>query len=351
MDERRLRRLRAEAQLLYRRTTQPAARVVEHLLAVQAQELRSAHLAVRARGAATGLTPALTDQRDVVVTWLCRGTLHAVTGADLPWLLGLTAPAQLTTSRRRLSEEGFDPDAADRAVGMIEALLADKGPLTRREIVAELAERGVAARGQAAPHLLRLAALRGIVVQGPVTAGGHAFALTRDWLGAMPAPLDPDQRDTALAELALRYLRGHGPASAADLAAWAGLPLRDARAGLAAISSRIVDTGTGLVDLPGRAEPTAAVPPRLLPSFDPYLLGWRDRGFAVPAAQLRTVHPGGGVLRAVAVVDGTVVGTWGLRGGAVRIEPFDALDDGTAAALAAEAAAVTDQDAWAKSDS
>ena len=57
----------------------------------------------------------------------------------------------------------------------------------------------------------------------------HAYALVHDWLGE-PAPVD---RDAALAELARRYLAGHGPADDRDLAKWAGLPLRDVRAGLA----------------------------------------------------------------------------------------------------------------------
>src|SRR6185437_13671382 len=52
----------------------------------------------------------------------------------------------------------------------------------------------------------------------------------RDWLGGPPRPLSAERRPAALAELARRYLAGHGPASAADLALWAGLPLRDGRA-------------------------------------------------------------------------------------------------------------------------
>ena len=61
----------------------------------------------------------------------------------------------------------------------------------------------------------------------------HAYALVRDWLGKPPR----FDRDAALAELARRYLAGHGPADDRDLAKWAGLPLRDARAGLSAIAS------------------------------------------------------------------------------------------------------------------
>ena len=76
----------------------------------------------------------------------------------------------------------------------------------------------------------------------------HAFVLVRDWLGA-PEPVD---RDAALAELARRYLAGHGPAGERDLARWAGLPLRDARAGLSAIAPEL-ERARGRAGRPGRA--------------------------------------------------------------------------------------------------
>jgi hypothetical protein len=56
--------------------------------------------------------------------------------------------------------------------------------------------------------------------------------------------------------------------------------------------------------------------------FDAYLLGWKDRTFAVPAEHARRVHPGGGMVRATATVDGRVVGTWTLPGGEVELDLF-----------------------------
>jgi hypothetical protein len=105
-------------------------------------------------------------------------------------------------------------------------------------------------------------------------------------------------RQRALAELARRYLEAHAPADDRDLAAWSGLPLRDARAGLRAAGEH----APPVLDEP--------IGPRLLPAFDPYLLGWRDRGFAVPHPLARRVHPGGGMVRATAIVDGVAVGDW-----------------------------------------
>jgi hypothetical protein len=213
---------------------------------------------------------------------------------------------------------------------VIERALAEEGPLPRAALAERMLAAGIPAEGQAVPHLLALAASRGTIVQDAAK-----FALTRDRLGPLEAPPD---RDAMKAELARRYLRGHGPATAADLAAWSGLGLHAARAGLAAIGPELVTDGE-LVDLARREEP-ADPPPRLLPAFDPYLLGWRDRSFAVDPAHARRVHPGGGMIRATALAGGEAVGTWTMPGGTVALEPFGTPPADVEAALRRDAADV-----------
>jgi hypothetical protein len=313
-----LRRRRAAAQRLAGDAGSPATGVA-HLLAVQAQDLRAARLALRARGAARSAADvaAALAGGAVVLAWLLRGTLHLVARDDYAWLHALTGGLTVATNRRRLAELGVDDP--DRGVTVIERALAD-GPLDRAALATRLG-----LEGQAVPHLIALAASRGTLV-----SIGDRFALTRDWL----EPRDAPDRDAALAELARRYLRGHGPATAADLAAWSGLGLRAARAGLEAIGGELEVDGE-LVDLAGRAEP-GVTPARLLPAFDPYLLGWKDRSFAVDPALARRVHPGGGMIRATAVVDGAVVGTWTMPGGRVALEPPQLADTFQAEARAVE---------------
>jgi hypothetical protein len=359
-----LRVRRAAAQLLHRPRALGAAEVVRALLAVQAQDLGAAKLALRARSThltAADVDAALSEERSLVVAWLNRGTLHLVAPEDHAWLLALTAPTRAAASRRRLAQEGVSPDDADRAVAIVERALTDEGPLTRAELAGRIAAAGIRTAGQATPHLLMLAALRGVAVLGPVRDDGHAFVLARDSFGD-ESSLHID-RTAALAELARRYFAGHGPATAGDLATWSGLPLRDARAGLAAISGELVDVaaqrpaasertasaarsaaGDPLVDLAAREEPPRRIPPRLLPPFDPYLLGWRDRSFAVADEHARRVHPGGGMLRAAATADGAAVATWSARRRAgrlaVELDPFAPLTPAVERALRAEAADV-----------
>jgi hypothetical protein len=323
-----LRRRRAAAQRLHRpddATARDPAALVRTLLAVQAQDLRAARLALRARSptlTAADIDAALADGA-LTVTWLLRGTLHLVATEDAGWLLELTQSIPAATNARRLAELGVAPDDADRAVPIVEAALAGGAALTRAELGDRIAAAGIRTEGQALPHLLLRAALRGVAV----LAGDGVFVAGPPRLTRGPRP----DRDAAPAELARRYLAAHGPATAEDLAAWSGLGLRDARAAVAA---------AGEAELPGRAPPPArAFAPRLLGAFDPYMLGWKDRTFAVDPAQARRVHPGGGMVRPVAVAGGRVVATWtrGHRPGTVELDPFETLDARTTTALEADA--------------
>lgn len=323
IERRSLLRRRTAAQLLSGPGLRTVDEIVSHLLAVQAQDLNSARLALRARS--SGLTAevvdrALTVDRSLVVAWLGRGTLHLVHRDDYPWLLALTAPSRATSNRRRLRQEGVSSDDAERAVSLIEKALIEEGPLTRAELGVRMAAFEIPTAGQATPHLVMHATLRGITVLGPLKDGIQAFVLTEDWLGARPNLAAADDRPAALSRLAERYVRGHAPAEPADLAVWTGLSLRDARAAFDLLGNqKAVD---------GEAAGSSA---RLLPAFDPYLLGWKDRSFMVEEAHMRRVHPGGGVLRATVVTDGKAVGTWSHRRDGERIkihlDPFAPLAD------------------------
>jgi hypothetical protein len=331
-------RERLTAQLLAGPPASDPVAVAERLLAVQGQDPQGVRLAIRSRtkGLSAGdVNRALTDDRSLVITWLNRGTLHLVRREDYPWLHALTTPPLFTASSRRLSQEGVSRDAAERGLAVIERSLGEEGSLTRKQLGERLAAAGVPAEGQALLHMLMLASLRGLAVRGPVVRGREqAYVLVRDWLGP-PKPVD---HDAALAELARRYLAGHGPAGDRDLARWAGLPLRDARAGLEAIASELDQREDGLVDLAGRPEAAELPPPRLLGSFDPVLLGWTSR------AQLLGSHKGvvtvNGLFRPFALVGGRARATWKLSGREVLIDPFGRLTRRDATALAADAADV-----------
>ena len=323
-------RLRAQ-----RLTGPPATSAVEvttALLAVQAQELRAARLTVRSRTA--GLTVAdlhaALDDGSLVVSWLNRGTLHLVRADDFWWLHALTTPQLATANRRRLEQEGVGPRQAARGADLVAAAVAD-GPQTRRQLRERLDAAHVPTGGQALVHVLWAAALAGHLVRGPMVGAEQAYVAPDTWVGGRVDP-DPDE---ALARLAHRYLVGHGPADAADLARWAGTTLGAARRGLAAVADRTVTRPDGLVDLAERPPADGLPAPRLLGPYEPLLLGWASREDWVRGHQgLVTTN---GLFRPFALVDGRAVGTWGLAGGVVTLRPIERLRRADLAALRADA--------------
>lgn len=326
--------LRFSAQLIAGSPADGPVQVAERLLAIQAQDPRGARLAIRAR--TTGLTAADVDRRlndrSLLITWLNRGTLHLIRSEDYPLLQALTTPPLERANARRLSQEGVALAAADRALAVIAASLASEGPLTREELRNRIAAAGVRIEGQALVHILFGAALRGLVVRGPMIGRQHAYALVSDWLGEPPRK-EPAQ---ALAELAYRYLRGHGPAGDRDLAKWAGITLRDARAGLSAIGSKLQTRVDGLVDLKRRTGEAGLPRPRLLGAFDPLLHGWTSRQGVLGPFEPLVVS--GGLFRPFVLVRGRAAGLWTIsRDGAVALTELAPLAPDDASALERDA--------------
>jgi Winged helix DNA-binding domain len=300
-----LARIRAAAQLLGTAKRRAPAEIVRHLLAVQAQDFASVPLALRARSKGLELAQvhAALDSGQLVLSWLNRGTLHLVCRDDYPWLFALTTPPIRTANKRRLAEEGVTNPA--RGVRAIATALED-GPMLRNEV----GER-IGAKGAALTHLLLAATLDGLIVRGPIRGKEQTFILVRDHLGE----LRKVDRETALDELGRRYARGHAHASDADLAYWSGLP------------QRVVSVPR----VPGVTPRHRGDSFRLLPPFDPYILGWKDRSFAIPDVMKKRVMPGGGMFRAVVLLNGVVEGTWSRAGGRVQL---DAPSNGLAGEIA-----------------
>lgn len=327
---------RLRSQLLAGSPARDPVAVAHRLLAVQGQDPRGARLTIRARS--TGLTAgdvdvALTDDRTLLITWLNRGTLHLVCSEDYAWLHALTTPRLLTGCKRRLGQVGVTAHAAERGVRAIERALRADGPLTRAALRERIDAAGVRTEGQALVHLLMLSALLGLTVRGPMRGSDHAYALVAEWLGAGPKV----DRERALAELARRYMLGHAPADDRDLARWAGLALRDARAGLAAIASELRERPDGLLELKRarRATMPPEPPPRLLGAFDPLLLGWCSREAIV--GQNKKLVTDNGVFRPFALAHRRAVALWRIAGREVALEPFARLSRSDEAALRRDA--------------
>jgi hypothetical protein len=311
-----VRRLRTAAQHLHRPRHRSVVNLVRHLTGVQAQSLPAARLAFPAR--TVGLTADRVDRarlhdRSIVHTWAMRGTLYLIAAEDYGWLVPLVIEPQVGNAHRRLEQEGVPPDQPAKAIRLIGRMLEREGPLTRPEIRERLRGRGIHTEGQALVHLLWLATTKGLICRGPDRRRDQCFVLVRDWIGE-PVPM---QREAALAELAARYLKAHGPATPADLAMWSGIRAGDARRAWGLIEDRLVQVETTrgpLWSLRRSREEAPRGLVRLVPWWDEYLLGWKDRGLVAPRDQWRKINrDGGGWLNPTILADGLALGTWNIK--------------------------------------
>jgi len=215
-----------------------AHEVVGALLAVQAENPSQAAWAVasRTQNPDQGDLATLLDDGEVLRTHVLRPTWHFVRADDIGWLLDLTGPrVRRVTGQQLRNAHGLDERAIEHAVSGVTQALASRGQLTRAQLVDELRERGIPGGGQMLMILLAHAELNGLICSGRLVDGEHTYALmaervpTRRRLG----------RAEALAELALRYFTGHGPATERDLAYWATLTLTDVRVGLQQVRDRL----------------------------------------------------------------------------------------------------------------
>lgn len=287
-----------------------AAEAVTHLLAVQAENPSQSAWAVATRTARpdAGDLAALLVSGAVVRTHVLRPTWHLVAAADIGWLLELTAPRIRPTLLRQLTDGGWSTQDLDRATEAVLDALGAQPDLTRDQVGAALADRGVASTGHELMLLLGLTELDRLVCSGrPTAEGTHTYAAYAD---RVPGSRGLD-RDEALVELARRYVTGHGPATERDLAYWATLPLGDVRCGLAGARDDLAcfeHDGRTFWHAADAAPPAGDPEPagHLLQILDETYRGYQDSRMLIDAAGL--VPPGRETAIGMAVVDAQLVG-------------------------------------------
>jgi hypothetical protein len=208
-----------------------------------------------------------------------RPTWHFVAPADLRWLLALTAPRVHAANAYYYRKLEVDDATCVRAVAAIARALDGGNHLTRDELAASLRAAGVSAAGPRLAYVMMRAELDAVICSGPRRGKQHTYALVDERVPPAPART----RDEGLAELARRYVTGHGPAQVGDLAWWSGLTVADARRGLelAGLPSRDVDGKTYWTGPRTRRKAPTGAMVHLLPNYDECLIAFQDRGDAL----------------------------------------------------------------------
>jgi hypothetical protein len=295
-----------------------AADLVRWMGAVQAQDHAGGLWGVGLR-TARALESDIEDAiaaRAIVRTWPMRRTLHLVPAADVRWMLRHLASRVIAGSAGRYRALGLNDAAFARSRTLLSRALAGGKRLERQDAYAVLERGGISPSGQRGIHILSHLAQQGLICFGPRAGRQPTFVLLEEWLPAAPEP----SRVECLATLARRYFRSHGPATVRDFAWWTGLPQRDAREAMEAAGSGVAarpKQGARPKQKARSAKPAAV----LLPPWDEYLVGYKDRAAAL--GHLHPDHPrlAGAIGIPLILIDGRARGAWrrALTPGAARL--------------------------------
>lgn len=287
--------------------------VVFALGAIQAQDYLGALWAIGLRlprATEADVKKAVAD-RTIIRTWPMRGTLHFVAAEDVRWMLELLAPRTIARSAGRCRQLELDTTVFVRSEKLFIKALQGGAALTRDQMYEQLERSRISTAGQRGIHILWRLAQEGIICFGAHAGKQPTFVLLDEWV---PKAKKLDRHE-ALAELASRYVTTRGPATLQDFAWWSGLKVSEAKSALELVSSCLVQGGiTGSVYwMPRnqRATKGAAAEVNLLPSFDEYLLAYKDRSASLDPRDAPKLVPGnGGTYLPTVVMAGHVEGTW-----------------------------------------
>ena len=305
--------LRLQNQLLVQPPFDAPQQVVEWMGAVQAQDYRMAKWAVGCRTASTDATQieAALNRGDILRTHLLRPTWHFVSSKDLRWMLSLTADRirAANDSYARGTDAALDSKSIHRYMNLLQKTLEGNKHRTKEEIGEALNQRGIPLSQYALRHLLMRAETDGIVCSGADKKGTATYALLDE---RAPHGEEPS-REEALARLARIYFRSHSPATLADFTWWSGLTATEARSAVASIAEELTTEHFGDREFFVFRNAAAAAPcdtTHLLPAYDQYLIGYKDRSGVLAKEHTSKAFNSHGIFQPVILCDGQIVGNW-----------------------------------------
>ena len=249
------------------------------------------------------------DTGDVIRTHLLRPTWHLVSARDARWIVDLTAPHIKASVKSRLKGLELTPAVLNKTIKVLETALRTGDHLTRDELIRALEKNKISARDQRAAHILIWAELEKIICSGPMRDKKNTYAHFDTRVKAQK----PIGRDEGLHKLARRYFASHGPATLYDFINWSGLPAADARKSLTLaekhlLSERIGSTVYWFTD--GLQKTRIEDSVFLLPAFDEFTIGYKDRSACLSSVDKSSVISVNGILWPIIVFNGQAVGLW-----------------------------------------
>jgi len=348
--------------------------IVAHFGIMQAQDFNSATWAIGARLAGCTEKQILEtfDQGEILRTHVLRPTWHFVTPENIRWMLQLSAKRIMQSMKSRDLELGLTEEIYTKCYRIIEKAFEKEDHITREGIQQILQDTGMKLDSSQMYHVLTSAEANGILCSGAMSGKNQTYSLLEKRVPATK----PLTKEESLAKLARIYFTGHGPATLHDFVWWSGLSVGEARQGLEAVQSEFVSETVdgqkywmpvrhcGLAytlrsthdpqprrarrsqspnnqcrfweEVPRQARNDALLGRscelHLLPAFDEYIVGYKDRTAVLTSENHQKAISSNGVFRPVVVQDGKVIGLWKKATSGKKIitlAPFEPIDQST----------------------
>lgn len=310
--------------------------VCQNVCGVQSQVMALAQMALWARMhdlTQKDVHSALYQSRSLVKTSCMRQTLHLIPAIDFSIYISALKRSRVEALMRIMSKFGItsqEVDGINEAV--MEALSA--GPMTQRELAEQIKSKvGKKVRTwmERVWSVFRSALAEGLICYGPARGQEVTFVRVDQWL-----PMQRKINETEAKQVLLRrYLSAYGPATLQDFSKWTGISMKEVMAVWESLEEELVEVSIedkrGWILLedydPLKDSHLDDQVLRLLPGFDPYLLGHVDKNHLVDSDYYKRVYRNQGWISPVVLLNGRVIGVWSYtrRGKRVflKIEPFE----------------------------
>jgi hypothetical protein len=300
-------RLRLKNHLLVNKPFKSVYEVVKWMGAVQAQDYYGSLWAIglRMKSINEAMVEKAIDDRQIVRSWPMRGTLHFTAPEDLRWMLNLLAPRIIKKATLVYTQAGLNAKIFNKASTLLVKEFGENPIMTREEIYGILEKSKIPTSQSRGLHILGWMALNGIICQSSRKGKQSTFALLDYWIPGAKAITE----DEALAKLAMQYFKSHGPATIQDFCWWTGLTQAEAKKAIGLVEANLhrLNADTNFL-YAGEAQGSKSAAIILIPSYDEYSVGYKDR-----SALLEDVHissTGHGIFSPCILLNGKIAGTW-----------------------------------------
>ena len=288
--------------------------LVSWMGAMQAQNYSMVKWAVgiRLKSATIQAVEEALQKGEILRTHVMRPTWHLVAAEDIRWMLKLSA--QRVISANESYAKGHDLDISDelyaKSHNLLEKILCGNKSLTRQEIAEHFNRSGILADNNRMTRFMARAEQEGIVCSGEDKGGKCTYALLEERVPSMPELT----KDESLLRLARSYFRSHSPAVLQDFVWWSGLPVSEARQAIDFINPELISEQwkgqTWYIHNACRIRGKLSEYIHFLPSYDEYLLGYKDRTDVLPLEYYPKAFTNNGLFYPVILHKGQVMGNW-----------------------------------------